>query len=205
MKRALATRRLGGLAFVAVLPLVAWGAATCRPSAAAAPPCDPVEGPLAAGASAEALAGEFRLTLAATRGARAGSSVSGRLRLQPFGGDAAAAPAAPGARYPLYGSARLELDSVGAVAPGDLASAAPARPGVLVVEWRRGGAEGQREITLRFGADANGGGPQRFDGAHLALSVAALSERGFAGRWESGVEAQGVGGHFCAERIASTD
>jgi hypothetical protein len=187
-----------------LLALAAWGPPACagRPPAPATAdvPCTAVEGSLPADATADGLAGEFRLTLVATRGARAGASTSGMLHLRRNGGGAGPAPA-PGVRYPLYGGAEVAIDSVGAVAPGDVRSQAAAGPGVLVLEWRRAGSE-RTEITLRFGADANGGGLPRFDGAHLALSPVTLSADGFAGRWDSGAAEQQAGGYFCAVRIA---
>jgi len=187
-----------------LLALAAWGPPACAgrsPAPASADvPCTAAEGSLPAGATADGLAGEYRLTLVATRGARAGASASGALHLRRNEGGAGPAPT-PGVRYPLYGGAEVALDSVGAVAPGDIRSQAPAGPGVLVMEWRRAGSD-RTEITLRFGADANGDGPPRFDGAHVALSPVTLSADGFAGSWDSGVAEQRAGGYFCAVRVA---
>ena len=192
-------------AVLAILALAAWRAGSChgRTPAADPVPCAPAAGALMDRGRAEGLAGEYRLTLVASRGPRAGRSASGRLVLRRFAGATVAVPASPGARYPLYGGATLPLDSVGAVAPGDVGAADPSRPGVLVMEWRRTTPPPPGDqITLRFGADANGRGPDRFDGAHLALSVAASSARRFAGSWESGVPGgPQAGGYFCAERV----
>jgi len=109
-------------------------------------------------------------------------------------------PPQPGVRYPLYGGAELALDSIGAVTPGDIGRADAAAPGVLVIEWRRAGPEPAEQITLRFGADANRGGPDRFDGAHLALQVAMSEHDRFAGIWDSGGGDARAGGYFCAQR-----
>ncbi|HET7234466.1 MAG TPA: hypothetical protein VFJ16_30920 [Longimicrobium sp.] len=176
------------------------GAASCpaaQPSAVAAP-CAAV----AAGSApvrASGLAGEYRLSLVATRGSRAGTSVAGGLRLAAY-----AQPAqGPGnVRYPLYGSATLALDSVGAVAPGDIGSANPSRPGVRVIEWQRSDAASRTQLTLRFGADANGPETGQIEGTRLALFVDSVAPSGFYGRWESGTPDQRSGGHFCAERTA---
>jgi hypothetical protein len=192
-------------ALLAVLALAGWGPGACQRRAPAPvdPPCAAVEGALPAGARVDGLAGEFRLTLVATRGPRAGSSTSGALHLRRNEGGAGPAPA-DGVRYPLYGGAELSLDSVGAVAPGDIRPAEPARPGVLAIEWRRTGQPERTEITFRFGVDANQGGPQRFDGAHLALFLALVSADRFAGRWDSGTAERQASGYFCAIRVGAT-
>ena len=104
-------------------------------------------------------------------------------------------------RYPLYGGAELALDSVGAIAAGDIARAEAAAPGVLVMEWQRATPEPAPQITLRFGADANRGGPRRFDGPYLALQVAASERDRFAGIWNSGGGEERAGGYFCAQRV----
>jgi hypothetical protein len=171
--------------------------AGCPAQPAVAPaPCAPVQATLAAGARAGRLAGEYRLTLVATRGARAGRGAAGRLRLSPYthpvemGG---------GARSPLYGTAALVLDSVGATAPGDIGSASVERPGVRVIE----SSVPRPQVTLRFGANANGPATGQIEGAHLALFVDSIAPSGFFGRWDSGTPEQRSGGHFCAERVAS--
>jgi hypothetical protein len=192
-------------AVLAAFALGGWAAASCggRPPApaAAAAECAPVEGTLAADARADALAGEFRLTLVAARGPRAGESESGRLTLRPFGGRPVPVPPAAGTRYPLYGGTDVAVDAVGAVTPGEVGPDDAARPGVLVMEWSRTDAPaGSRQITLRLGADANQGSLLRFDGAYLALSVTSISTDGFAGTWESGAGEPQAGGYFCAVR-----
>ncbi|HEV7590184.1 MAG TPA: hypothetical protein VGO40_18845, partial [Longimicrobium sp.] len=70
------SRRPPRALLLAALGLAGWGPPACAgrapvPAAADAP-CAAVEGSLPAGATADGLAGEFRLTLVATRGARAG-------------------------------------------------------------------------------------------------------------------------------------
>jgi len=189
MKRA----RRPALPLLAALALAGWGPAACaRRAPVPAPPCAEVQGALPAGAGAEGLAGDFRLTLVATRGARTGASTTGALHLRRNDAGAGPAPAA-GVRYPLHGWARVAVDSVGAVAPGDIGSREAARPGVLVVEE-------PARLILRFGAEANRGGVVRFDGAYLTLVPATITADGFAGRWNSGVAAQEASGYFCAAR-----
>jgi hypothetical protein len=189
-------RRLRGPALPLLLVLVGWSPGACQRRAPAPPaadePCAAVEGSLPAGTRVDGLEGDYRLTLVATRGARAGRSTTGALHLRR--NDGGAGPSPPeGVRYPLYGSAELALDSVGAIAPGDVASTEAARPGVLAIESRG-------TFMFRFGADANGSGPPRFDGAHLALFPATLSADRFAGRWDSGTAEQRSAGYFCAVR-----
>ncbi|HET7461809.1 MAG TPA: hypothetical protein VFJ82_11205, partial [Longimicrobium sp.] len=141
------------------------------------------------------------LTLAATRGPRAGRSVTGRLRLAAY----ARPVQGPGnVLYSLHGSAALALDSVGASAPGDPGATDPARPGVRVIEWQRAdGASSRPQVTLRFGAGANGPDTGQIEGTHLALFVDSVAPAGFYGRWDSGTPDQRSAGHFCAERVAA--
>jgi hypothetical protein len=190
-----------------VLVLAGAAGQSCRgaaPAPAAGVPCAPVAGPLAAGARADGLAGEFRLTLVAERGAQAGASVSGALTLRAYGGRPAPVPASAGVRYPLFGGTDVRLDAVGAVSAGETGRADAARPGVLVMEWPRPDAPaGTHNLTLRLGADANQGGQQRFDGAYMALTVTSIAADRFAGTWESGAGQPRAGGHFCAERTGA--
>jgi hypothetical protein len=181
---------------------LALSAGTCagRAPAPADVACGPVEGALPAGAQAEPLRGEFRLTLVAVSGPGAGRSAAGKLRLHSFGTRQAPVPAAPGVSHPLYGATDVRLADVGAAAPGDATRDDPAAPGVLVIEWQRSGPPARNEITLRLGADANHGGQERFDGSHMALFVSSLSAERFTGRWRSGGDQQAEG-YFCAERV----
>ena len=203
------TLRASGVA-VLLVGVAGWTAGSCGPRPAAPAPeapaqpgqaaaCAPVEGTLAPNTPADALAGKYRLALVAASGPAAGRTAAGRLTLRPFGAAPSPMPAAADTRYPLFGGAEVALAEVGAVAPGDIRGSDPARPGVLVLEWRRDGAPaGQNEITVRLGAEANRGGPPRFDGARMALFVTSVTPTRFAGRWESGGRA---GGYFCADRV----
>jgi len=168
------------------------------------PACAPVPGLLSARADAASLVGLFQLTLMATAGRQSGHIVSGRLQLAKLG-DTTGLPRRVAASYAkeiLNGSASIALDGVGALAPGSIQSADPKSPGVLVIEWSRDSAGvSLREITLRFGAHANEGGPPPFDGTHMGLFVRAITATQFAGNWDSGTPDASAGGHFCAERI----
>jgi hypothetical protein len=180
--------------------LLAAGSGACRAQPAVAPaPCAPARA--GATAPAERLAGGYRLTLVATQGPRTGRAVTGELRLSQH----SRAPEGT-TRYPLRGTAAIALDSVGAQAPGDIGSGDTARPGVLGVEWRRSGGampDPAPQLTLRFGADANGPETGRIEGVYMALVVDSVSANGFAGRWNSGVENRRAAGHFCAERVGT--
>ncbi|MYA32642.1 MAG: hypothetical protein F4164_11830 [Gemmatimonadales bacterium] len=105
----------------------------------------------------------------------------------------------PGTVLPLFGTADIDVEAVGAVRVGDLSSADPAAPGVLVIE---GGGGRQPSILLRFGSDANRRDRVRFDGSFLVLEVRELGHNGFSGIWTSGVPGMETRGHFCAERHA---
>jgi hypothetical protein len=201
--RVLRLASLGGL-----LAVVAWDARGCRSTPEVAQiDCDPVEASAAA-LSAGGLAGEYDLTMVGADGARAG----GKLRLSEYGpgqtpAAARVAPTHPGAaaRYPLYGSAELPVESLGAETPGSITSHDPDAPGVQVVEWISGtGEDAANRITLRFGADANRGDDALFDGPHLSLHVHAISPDSFAGAWSSGGGDVAASGHFCARRVATT-
>ena len=174
-----------------------------------------VEGgpPLTPGSAAMALAGGYRLSLAAETGSRAGTVAEGRLLLRPLD-DSAFAPVVvlsavdSAVTHPLGGTLALDPAAVGAVATGDLESTEPVAPGVLVIERRPNRADAAVEITLRLGAEANRGGKVRFDGGYFALTVRRLGPNGFAGTWASGGAigpggGGGATGSFCARRTPS--
>jgi hypothetical protein len=100
------------------------------------------------------------------------------------------------ARHALYGNATLPLDSLGAVAPGDIGSRDQSRPGVLVIDQ-------SPDIMLRFGSDANRSDLTPFDGAYMAVTVKAITPTGFVGEWRSGgaMVTDNASGHICAERV----
>jgi len=173
-----------------------------RPSPA---PC----GPLADGAGvtlpAESLAGEYRLQLTSDAGEK--RTIEGVLRLRSVGPSLPPRTGPYGLpdtthRYPLVGTADLDLGAVGAVAPGGTTSADAAAPGVLVIE-RVGGGPARERILLRLGADANRAEPIRFDGGYTVLRVRQADAEGFRGEWESGAPLPEAHGHFCAARATA--
>lgn len=168
----------------------------CRPAGVPQPAaCEPVPPPLPPSADVGDLAGAFRITLVATGGPRAGASTVGAVELRPVTG----ATSAVGVRYPLAGSAVLQMEAIGASAPGAIGSADPQAPGVRVVEWMQG-APPARLVALRLGADANRDDRLLFDGAFLALHVHGIAPGSFGGTWTSGEGSGHASGHFCAVR-----
>ena len=162
--------------------------------------CELATGPLAAGASMEGRTGSHALVLHATSGSNAGATTRATLRLE----RSTRAPAGT-VTYPLVGTADLRAAEVGGSMPGAATSTDAARPGVLVLEYpRAGGPAGSRDVTVRFGSDANGAtlSDQPFDGAFMALQVRRIDATGFAGQWSSGQEGRIASGHFCARRMA---
>ena len=155
-------------------------------------------------ASVDGWTGEYSLSLVGRPSAGGVRSVRGDLVLheQPAslryfrrsGGDPL-----PGVVIPLFGTADVDVETVGAVRVGDLSSADPAAPGVLVIE---GGADGRPSILLRFGSEANRRDRVRYDGGFMVLEVREIRENGFSGTWTSGVQGVRTRGHFCAERRA---
>jgi hypothetical protein len=166
--------------------------------------CAPVSTELPADATAEGLAGEYALRMVATSGEKNGSSVDGRLQLQPHDSSMRHL-ALPGGvsdtatSVPLYGMADIDLSGLGAKYAGDLASVDPTRPGVAVFLSSSPSASGSR-IMMRMGSDANRRDVLRFDGAYTVLRVRQISKDGFAGNWESGAPLPQSGGYFCATR-----
>lgn len=162
--------------------------------------CALATGPLAAGASLEGRTGSHALVLHATSGSHAGATTRATLRLE----RSSRAPAGT-VTYALIGTADLRVAEVGGSMPGAATSTDAARPGVLVLEYpRAGGPTGSRDVTVRFGSDANGAtlSDQPIDGAFMALQVRRIDSTGFAGQWSSGQEGRIASGHFCARRMA---
>lgn len=161
--------------------------------------CGPATGDPGA-VAAEDLAGNYRLKLVATEGAKAAQSAEGTLGLQPYEGSLRVVTIGgirdTAASYVHYGSTDVDLEAVGAVRLGDLGSLDPLRPGVAVIE-RKG------TVTLRLGSDANRRDVARFDGGFTALQVGEVLRDGFTGSWRSGVGIQrSSAGYFCAVREA---
>ena len=180
----------------------------CRSQVGKADPedCTPVSAALPATASAEGLAGEYRLKLVALAGPREGAVAEGKLWLLPqdstrryrarLGGNVDSTVS-----HPLFGAANLDLNAVDAVAVGRIDSRDPEKPGVLVIERHaRPGRTPLAEITLRLGSEANRADRTRFDGGYTALRVRQVSSHGFAGSWGSGLTVERSAGYFCATR-----
>ena len=147
---------------------------------------------------ASRLAGEFAVRLVASSGAKRGATTEGRVQLTPQDSAYRRLELPDGSSsstytLPLAGTAAVAFAAGGAVVPGDPESVDPESPGVLVIE-RPG------QVLLRMGSEANRRGVRRFDGAFTVLRVQQVTEQGFAGTWESGVDMDRSGGHFCANR-----
>ena len=157
---------------------------------------------LGPGASLDGWMGEYSLRLVGQASAGATRSVHGELVLheQPAGlrhFSGSGGDPIPGVLIPLFGTTDVDVEAVGAVRVGDLSSADPAAPGVLVIEDDSGR---RPNILLRFGSEANRQDVVRFDGGFMVLEVRELRDDGFRGTWNSGVAGVQTRGHFCAER-----
>ncbi len=190
------------LAFSLLAVLTLQGCSQSSNDHAAATPspltCAPVQRNLAPDATADELAGTYRLTMVRTPGDS--QRVEGTLALVPQVDSLRTMPMpdrAPQPRptLPLIGTADIAVEEVGAHRLGDLMSEDPTRPGVIIV--RRPG-----EITMRFGSDVNIREMPAFDGGYLAFFVAQVDGNGFAGGWSSGVQMRDAEGYFCAVRMS---
>jgi hypothetical protein len=186
-----ATWRIGG-----VILLAGCGGANAGQSDPQA--CTPVAATTDSTVEATRMAGEFVVRLVASSGAKRGATAEGRLQLTPQDSAHRRLELPDGSSsstytLPLYGTAEIDFATVGAVAPGDPRSSDPASPGVLVIE-------GPGSVLLRVGSEANRRDVRRFDGAFTVLRVQEVTDAGFAGTWESGVDMERSGGHFCASR-----
>lgn len=164
--------------------------------------CLPSEGPLAADASLEGRAGDYRLTMVEkvdgtpTRTAEGSlvllTQVESLRRFEGSGGGSI-----PGVTSPLFGSTDIDVEAVGAVRVGDLSSLDPAAPGVLVIESETGTSP---SILLRLGSTANRRDLVRFDGGYAVLTVIEIAAGSFGGTWSSGARGPDSEGVFCATR-----
>lgn len=193
-----------GMLVVSCIMLAGCGA---RRAEVELPQCTERSGELAAGADAATMVGEYRLTLVATRGERAGNSASGDLMLIPVDSayriqQTANVTSSVDSPFVLVGRTELSLGDVGAIRMGEIATLDPTRPGVAVLQQETSDAAGSR-ITLRFGSQANQLGNVLFDGGYTALQVSWIEALGFGGSWASGVRGPETGGYFCAFRITA--
>jgi hypothetical protein len=181
--------------------------AGCRSQSGRASPeeCAPVTADLPVGNST-GIAGEYRLRLVATSGAKTGAATEGSLRLDPQTDSLRYRSRLGGGRdstvlHPFYGAADVDLARIDAVSVGSTTSIDPMQPGVLVMQRRTAGGLPQGEIILRLGSDANRRDRQRFDGGYTALRVREIGPARLAGSWASGVKTERSAGYFCATRV----
>ena len=177
-----------------LLLMVTGAACSPRPALSGPERCAPSTATPDPSASAAALVGDYRVRLVATTGPRRDSSADGRLTLSPV-----EAPA-PGSRSPaLVGTAELALEDVGAPA-ADLASADPARPGVVGFELEGAASAGSPRLMLRLGAEVNRTDVVRVEGASTVLRVREVRPEGFLGEWTANAPLPVAEGYFCAWR-----
>ena len=194
-----------GVSRLGVLPLALACHAAQPGSRASVDSCAAAGGSLPATATADGLAGEYRLLLVAAGGPDSGKSVRGRLALREQPDSLQQPPPVLGirdtsTRYRYAGTAELDRDALGATDTGDLASTDPRAPGALLIERRTSRPVPAAGITIRLGADANRRGLVRYDGGYFALTVRRLDRAGFAGTWASGALGSSTAGYVCAER-----
>jgi hypothetical protein len=197
---------IGGFTAMALAALML---AACRSQSGKAVPedCAPVTATLPATASAEGLAGKYKLKLVAVSGAKKGEAVEGTLDLQPHDSTLRYRIRLDGTPdstvlHPLFGTGDIDLSAVDAVSVGSTTSRDPRQPGVLVIERHEAPNKApMAEITMRLGSDANRRDRLRFDGAYTALRVRRVSPTGFVGAWGSGVTSERSAGYFCATRV----
>lgn len=168
-----------------------------------APACVRPEGELAADASLEGRAGNYRLTMVEEVDGIPRRAVEGSLILltqvssfRQFQGSTGGS--IPGVTSPLFGSTDVDVEAVGAVRVGNLSSQEPASPGVLVIESETGASP---SILLRLGSDANRRDLVRFDGGYAVLTVVEVTAESFSGTWSSGARGPDSEGFFCATRF----
>lgn len=109
----------------------------------------------------------------------------------------------PDLREPYFGSAEIDLDSLGAYTNGTLASLDPKRPGIAVQEWHWERGEEPTSITLIVGSEATRRDVMTFDGPHVDIQVRELTPVGFRGGWVAslGHTSYRAAGYFCAARV----
>ena len=192
----------------AALPATLLILSACHSSSGRPTPedCAPIPTELPPGSSAGQLAGDYRLRLVATSGAKKGAATEGTLSLQPQAGALRYRTRPGGARdstvlHPLYGAAEVDLSAIDAVSVGSITSRDPLQPGVLVMERPAvAGRPRAAEIVIRLGSEANRSDRQRFDGGYTALRVRQLGPGRLAGSWSSGITGEQAAGYFCATR-----
>jgi hypothetical protein len=167
--------------------------------------CAPSTERLPSDATADGLAGEYRVRIVATAGVKKGATEAARLLLRPVEDSLRGPSTVLGlhdstTRRPLSGTIEIDPAALGAARTGDLLSLDPLAPGVLVLERHPVRPDAPAEIMLRLGSDANRRGVVRYDGGYFALTVRRIGAAEFAGTWASGAATESAEGYFCAER-----
>ena len=169
--------------------------------------CQPSRTTLSREATAAGMDGQYHLVFVATEGEHKGRVARGRLEL--LSRDSAAAirytfsgKPHPHLREPYYGSAEVDLESLGAYTSGTLASRDPARPGVAVYEYHWDRAEAPTAIQLMVGAERTRRDIIGLDGPFVNIQVREFLPGGFRGTWEAslGITDYRAAGFFCATR-----
>lgn len=158
------------------------------------PPCERPSSRLDSGATLTSGDGRYQLTLVKRVDALDVGSARGTLVLYR---QVPGLEALGNASTPLYGTADVNLEAVGAHRVGDTGSDAADAPGVLVLEFDR--AE-KRNILLRLGSAANRRDTMLYDGAYMVMEVHEISADGFLGSWRSGSHSSHASGYFCATK-----
>lgn len=155
--------------------------------------------------SATGLAGRYELVFRATSGNRRGRLARGVLELIRRDSVAGILRTLNGAPHPYlrelyFGSATIDLESVGAFTEGSVNSHEATAPGVTVRAWtdRR---EGQ--LKLRLGSNANRRDIATLDGAFIDANFFEIVSTGFRGEWEAslGHTSYRAAGYFCGRRL----
>lgn len=189
------------LARGATLAIALFGCSTPRNAAVGSPAssragemaCSATLGKLPAGTTVASIGGDYRFTLVATSGPRAGMKASGTLTLDLPSGSASAMTT-------LAGTASVALDSVAAKSPS---MRSPGRYDITALQWSSTtGGVTSPEITIRYGTVSSPGTTRPIEGVHMAMHLNAVTADGFSGRWDSGTgemqQGPAVAGHFCA-------
>jgi hypothetical protein len=106
----------------------------------------------------------------------------------------------PTGREPYWGSAKIDLDRVGAYTEGSVASEDSVAPGVVV---SRSESPGKRPtLGISLGSNRNRRGTYILDGAFIDARIVEVTPGGFRGPWEASVgpTTYRAAGFFCAER-----
>jgi hypothetical protein len=196
-----------------VWPLAFATAATCLPLGpeVVRSDCGPSQRTLPREATAAGMAGRYRMIFVATEGSEKGRATLGRMEL--LSRDSAAAVRLtlhgkphPYLREPYFGSAAIDLASLGAYTCCNLASRHPARPGVVVLEYHFDRSQEPTVIQLVVGDENTQRGVMSLDGPYVDIQIREFLATGFRGAWEAtmGYTDYRAAGYFCAIREAGS-